>query len=264
MTSSSFQYYKKDSLMPHDIVISLIPQYYLIDTQPKWGCPVHHDTLIVGGGDERWRERSSHSDQYLGGNFTAYRDQLAESRLFSGANRSRAPDKSLSPCLPRVPSGGEESGFGSVGAVGEEGETRTVVKFLKPNKAVIVLQGRFAGRKAVIVRAFDDGTRDRAYAHCFVAGIAKYSKNVIRKDSAKKTDKKSRVKAFLNLVKNSHIMPTRYTLDVDLKDAVTLVSLQSRDKKVATYLQGDQGSPRGALRDRQEPVVLYEAQVLIV
>ncbi|RWR85720.1 60S ribosomal protein L27-3 [Cinnamomum micranthum f. kanehirae] len=108
-----------------------------------------------------------------------------------------------------------------------------MVKFLKPNKAVIVLQGRFAGRKAVIVRSFDDGTRDRAYGHCLVAGIAKYPKKVIRKDSAKKTAKKSRVKAFIKLVNYNHIMPTRYTLDVDLKDVVTVDALQSRDKKVA-------------------------------
>ena len=108
-----------------------------------------------------------------------------------------------------------------------------MVKFLKPNKAVIVLQGRFAGRKAVIVRAFDDGTRDRPYGHCLVAGVAKYPKKVIRKDSAKKTAKKSRVKAFIKLVNYNHIMPTRYTLDVDLKDAVSVESLQSKDKKVA-------------------------------
>lgn len=107
-----------------------------------------------------------------------------------------------------------------------------MVKFLKPNKAVIVLQGRFAGRKAVIVRSFDDGTRDRAYGHCLVAGIAKYPKKVIRKDSAKKTAKKSRVKAFIKLVNYNHIMPTRYTLDVDLKDVVTVDALHSRDSKV--------------------------------
>lgn len=107
-----------------------------------------------------------------------------------------------------------------------------MVKFLKPNKAVIVLQGRFAGRKAVIVRNFDDGTRDRPYGHCLVAGISKYPKKVIRKDSAKKTAKKSRVKAFIKVVNYSHLMPTRYTLDVDLKDAVSVDVLQSRDKKV--------------------------------
>lgn len=107
-----------------------------------------------------------------------------------------------------------------------------MVKFLKPNKAVIVLQGKYAGRKAVIVRAFDEGTRDRPYGHCLVAGISKYPKKVIRKDSAKKQAKKSRVKAFIKLVNYSHIMPTRYTLDVDLKDVVNVDVLQSRDKKV--------------------------------
>ncbi|PWA44342.1 ribosomal protein L27e, Translation protein SH3-like domain protein [Artemisia annua] len=107
-----------------------------------------------------------------------------------------------------------------------------MVKFLKPNKAVVVLNGRFAGRKAVIVKQFDEGTRDRPYGHCLVAGIAKYPKKVIRKDSAKKTAKKSRVKAFIKVVNYNHIMPTRYTLDVDLKDVVTSDVLTSRDKKV--------------------------------
>ncbi|GKV45341.1 hypothetical protein SLEP1_g52442 [Rubroshorea leprosula] len=109
-----------------------------------------------------------------------------------------------------------------------------MVKFLKPNKAVILLQGRFAGRKAVIVRSFDDGSRDRPYGHCLVAGISKYPAKVIRKDSSKKTAKKSRVKAFAKMVNYSHVMPTRYTLDVDLKDVVTADALQSRDKKETT------------------------------
>ncbi|CAM8880045.1 unnamed protein product [Rhodiola kirilowii] len=109
-----------------------------------------------------------------------------------------------------------------------------MVKFLKPSKAVIVLQGRYAGRKAVIVRSFDDGTRDRPYGHCLVAGISKYPKKVIRKDSAKK----SSVKTFLKLVNYSHIMPTRYPLDVDLKDVVVTVdALQSRYKKVTAAKQ---------------------------
>ncbi|CAK9165675.1 unnamed protein product [Ilex paraguariensis] len=107
-----------------------------------------------------------------------------------------------------------------------------MVKFLKQNKAVVMLQGRFAGHKAVIVKPFDDGTRDRAYSHCLVAGIAKYPSKVIRKDSAKKTAKKSRVKCFIKLVNYNHIMPTRYTLDVELKDVVTPDALQSRDKKI--------------------------------
>ncbi|XP_044983819.1 60S ribosomal protein L27-like, partial [Hordeum vulgare subsp. vulgare] len=80
-----------------------------------------------------------------------------------------------------------------------------MVKFLKPGKAVILLQGRYVGKKAVIVRVFEEGTRDHTYGHCLVAGLAKYLKKVIRKDSAKKTAKKSRVKVFLKLVNFTHI-----------------------------------------------------------
>eukprot|EP00252_Welwitschia_mirabilis_P014174 TRINITY_DN31223_c0_g1_i1.p1 TRINITY_DN31223_c0_g1~~TRINITY_DN31223_c0_g1_i1.p1 ORF type:complete len:136 (+),score=11.62 TRINITY_DN31223_c0_g1_i1:245-652(+) len=107
-----------------------------------------------------------------------------------------------------------------------------MVKFLKPNKVVILLQGRFAGKKAVIVKNFDDGTPGRPYGHCLVAGIAKYPKKIIRKDSAKKTGKKSRVKAFIKIVNYNHIMPTRYALDVDLKSIVTPDKLETKDKKV--------------------------------
>lgn len=53
-----------------------------------------------------------------------------------------------------------------------------MVKFLKPNKVVVLLQGRYAGRKAVIVKNFDDGTQQRKYGHALVAGIAKYPRKV--------------------------------------------------------------------------------------
>jgi large subunit ribosomal protein L27e len=53
-----------------------------------------------------------------------------------------------------------------------------MVKFLKPNKVVVLLQGRYAGRKAVIVKNFDDGTKERPYGHAIVCGIAKYPRKV--------------------------------------------------------------------------------------
>ncbi|KAH0696363.1 hypothetical protein KY289_013845 [Solanum tuberosum] len=97
-----------------------------------------------------------------------------------------------------------------------------MVKFLKPNKAVIILQGKYAAWKAVIVRAFDEEKRDRPYGHCLVAGLSKYPKQA----------KKSRVKAFIKLVNYNHIMATCYTLDVDLKDVVNADDLLALDKKV--------------------------------
>ncbi|KAL2540722.1 60S ribosomal protein L27-3 [Abeliophyllum distichum] len=107
-----------------------------------------------------------------------------------------------------------------------------MVKFLKPNKAVVILQGHYARRKAMIVRNSDEGTRDHLYSYCLVSGLAKYLCKVIHTDSAKKQAKISRVKCFIKLVNYNHIMPMRYTLDVDLKDLVTLNCLQSKYKKV--------------------------------
>ncbi|XP_022751886.1 60S ribosomal protein L27-3-like [Durio zibethinus] len=109
-----------------------------------------------------------------------------------------------------------------------------MVKFLKPNKIMIILQGRYVRRKAMIVKSFNGGICDRPYSHCLVTRIKKYPSNVIHKDSAKKTAKKSRVKCFIKLVNYQHLMPTRYTLDVDLKDVVTINALQTKNKKVAT------------------------------
>ncbi|KAE8793216.1 60S ribosomal protein L27-3 [Hordeum vulgare] len=101
-----------------------------------------------------------------------------------------------------------------------------MVKFLKPGNAVIVLHSRYAGKKAVIMRVFEEGTHDRPYGYCLVASLAKYPKKVIRKDSTKKMAKKSRVKVFLKLV--------NYTLDVDLKEVVSHApdSLTTKDKKL--------------------------------
>lgn len=54
-----------------------------------------------------------------------------------------------------------------------------MVKFLKQNKVIVVLQGHFVSRKAVIACIFDDGTRNRPYGRCLVTEIAKYLKKVI-------------------------------------------------------------------------------------
>ena len=47
-------------------------------------------------------------------------------------------------------------------------------KFMKSGKVVLVLGGKYAGRKAIIVKNYDDGTQDRPYGHALVAGIDKY------------------------------------------------------------------------------------------
>lgn len=80
---------------------------------------------------------------------------------------------------------------------------------LKPGKVVIVLNGRFAGRKAVIVKSFDDGADTRQYGHCLVAGIARYPQRITASMGKKKIARKSKVKPFVKLVNYNHVMPTR-------------------------------------------------------
>merc|ERR1711924_199312 len=94
-------------------------------------------------------------------------------------------------------------------------------KFLKAGKVVLLLNGRQAGKKAVIVKTFDEGTTDRPYGHALVAGIMKYPLKITKSMSEKKIAKRSRIKPFLKCVNYNHVMPTRYALDVELKSIVT-------------------------------------------
>jgi len=55
------------------------------------------------------------------------------------------------------------------------------MKVLRPGKVVILLHGRFAGRKAVIVKTYDEGTDERRFGHCIVAGIDRYPRKVTKK-----------------------------------------------------------------------------------
>ncbi|KAJ8314136.1 hypothetical protein KUTeg_008697, partial [Tegillarca granosa] len=72
-------------------------------------------------------------------------------------------------------------------------------KFMKQGKVVLVLNGRFAGRKAVIVKNYDDGTQDRGYSHALVAGIDRYPRKVTKSMSKKKT--KDRYSVDVNIDK---------------------------------------------------------------
>jgi len=83
----------------------------------------------------------------------------------------------------------------------------------------------FAGRKAVVVKNFDDGTKERKYGHCVVAGIDKYPLKVTTRMAKKKVVRRSKVKTFVKTVNFNHMMPTRYGLDLDLKNVVTTESL---------------------------------------
>eukprot|EP00088_Acartia_fossae_P070352 TRINITY_DN93_c0_g2_i2.p1 TRINITY_DN93_c0_g2~~TRINITY_DN93_c0_g2_i2.p1 ORF type:complete len:137 (+),score=47.01 TRINITY_DN93_c0_g2_i2:38-448(+) len=92
-------------------------------------------------------------------------------------------------------------------------------KIMKAGKVVLLLSGRYAGRKAVVVRPSDDGTSDKPFSHALVAGIDRYPRKVTKRMSKKKLKSRSAIKPFLKVVNYNHVMPTRYSVDISFDKA---------------------------------------------
>ena len=97
------------------------------------------------------------------------------------------------------------------------------------------MTGRHAGKKAVVVKTFEDGTSDKRFSHCLVAGLATNPRKVTKAMDKKKVEKRSKcLKPFVKYVNVRHVFPTRYVVDMDLKKAVDEADLVDAEKKVGT------------------------------
>jgi large subunit ribosomal protein L27e len=110
---------------------------------------------------------------------------------------------------------------------------------LKSGKVVIILAGRHAGKKAVVVKNIEDGNNDdKRFSHCLVAGIARGPRKVTRGMSKKKVEKRSRtMKPFVKYINVRHVFPTRYQVDMDLKKAVDEADLVEKKVEVKKTLK---------------------------
>uniref|UniRef100_A0A0N4VTY3 60S ribosomal protein L27 n=2 Tax=Haemonchus TaxID=6288 RepID=A0A0N4VTY3_HAEPC len=105
-------------------------------------------------------------------------------------------------------------------------------KIMKPGKVVLVLRGKYAGRKALVVKAQDEGGADRSYPHAIIAGIDKYPLKVTKSMGKKKQEKRNKLKPFVKVVSYSHLLPTRYSVDVAFDKAnINKESLRIPKKK---------------------------------
>merc|ERR1712046_71729 len=120
-------------------------------------------------------------------------------------------------------------------------------KIFKASNVVLLLNGRMAGKKAVIVKTFDEGTPDRPYGYCLVAGIQKYPLKITKSMPEKKIAKRSKLKPFIKVVNYTHLMPTRYALEVELKSVVT-----------TDLVNGSQANPTARQNARKEVKKLLE------
>ncbi|RZC32165.1 Ribosomal L27e domain containing protein [Asbolus verrucosus] len=122
-------------------------------------------------------------------------------------------------------------------------------KIMKQGKVVLVLAGRYAGRKAIVIKNNDDGTSDKQYGHAIVAGIDRYPRKVNKRMGKGKIHKRSKIKPFVKVLNYNHLMPTRYSVDLtsdlkitpkDLKDPMKRkkVRFQTRVKFEERYKSG--------------------------
>jgi len=105
-------------------------------------------------------------------------------------------------------------------------------KFMKPGKVVIVLAGRYAGRKAIIVKSFDEGSKEHQFPHALVAGLDKSPLAVTKSQSQKRILKRSRIKPFIKNINLNHLLPTRYSVnDIDIKTHVQSDKLKKPEQR---------------------------------
>ena len=123
-----------------------------------------------------------------------------------------------------------------------------MVKFYKPGKIVVDLNGRYAGRKGIIVKSNYESVKDRKYPHCMVVGLAQGPRKPTKKNIAKlqakikklesqenSSDKVKTLKSFGVFIKTynmSHLLATRYTLKDELGLVKSIGKIDELEKKV--------------------------------
>ena len=102
-----------------------------------------------------------------------------------------------------------------------------MVKCLKPGKVVVILSGKYAGKKAVIVKVNENANDKHKFPYAVVVGVERPPRKVVRAMNEKKINKKTQMKVFTKVMNLQHFMPTRFGLYtfVDLQD--TLLSMIS-------------------------------------
>ncbi len=59
----------------------------------------------------------------------------------------------------------------------------------KPGRVVVVLNGRHAGKKGIIIKSNYENSKDKKFPHCLVVGLAKSPRRVTKK-SLKKVEER--------------------------------------------------------------------------
>ena len=87
-----------------------------------------------------------------------------------------------------------------------------MVKCLKAGKVVVITSGKYAGKKAVIVKVNEEATDKYKFPHAIVVGVESAPRKVTRAMDEKTVNKKTSLKVFTKVINLQHFMPTRLLL----------------------------------------------------
>merc|ERR1712007_304890 len=106
-------------------------------------------------------------------------------------------------------------------------------KIMKKGRVVILLAGRLAGKKAIIMKQNDEGRKARKFPHALVAGVERCPRKVTKKMSKKKQERKSTIKPFVKYVNYNHMLATRFIIkeDFDFKGIVTEEAMEDPEQR---------------------------------
>lgn len=84
----------------------------------------------------------------------------------------------------------------------------------------------------MIVKPYDEGTKTHPFAHAIVVGVERAPLKVTKAMDSKKVAKRTKVKPFVKLVNYNHLMPTRYSLDIEsFKTAITQEAVEEPSQR---------------------------------
>ena len=102
---------------------------------------------------------------------------------------------------------------------------------IKPGRVVILLNGRFAGKKAIVIKNNDEGVKKgRRFPHALVAGIYKAPKQITKKMGKGKIALRMKIRPFIKVANYSHLMPTRYVVSGEIEPKNVAI-IEENDKK---------------------------------
>ena len=142
-----------------------------------------------------------------------------------------------------------------------------MVKFYKPGKVVVVLNGRNAGAKGIIIKSNYENTKEKKFPHCVVVGLSKGPRKPTKRNIAKlqarikklessgdSVEKLNALKSFGVFIKTynmSHLLATRYAVKEDFGIAKSIEKLDNLEKKIKDGKQAIEAKEKAKKDDKE-------------